>query len=200
MLARLSCVLLVLILTGCESGPGVHDAGASSPDAAQDVDSGLSDSGASDSGVSDSGVSDSGTPGTCAPLDYGAPAVRFTSSDADPPVATGGSIPMGSYDLVRAVTYSGSAAPFMRVRGTWVFESTSVLHTREAFSSTTVLPSTPARSWAWSSAAAQITRTATCSEPSPPSRTHTYSVVTVAGGSAEFLIIAGNTALTYRRR
>lgn len=183
------------------------------------IDSGAVDSGAVDSGAVDSGAAtDSGVDAAmdsavamdaggdaatgCHGHDFGAPQVSIVGAAGSAPAATGGSISSGSYDLVGAQNYGGSATGVMR--STWVIEDATTLQELTAInlSGSGALPTATPRTRRWETSAARLLTTRTCE--GSDTLANDYSVETGAGGTTLVVHVdlgsGSRLLLSYRRR
>lgn len=123
---------------------------------------------------------------------FGAPAVPFRSV-ASIPLATGGTIPPGTYDAVDAQTTSTLSGTF---RSTWVISGDEI-DTYEQLTLQTTPPEPTPRTFLYTTSDLRLVRTVTCGGST--NFNNEYSVRTV--GSEVFLDLKQNTILfTFQKR
>ncbi|MEM9070386.1 MAG: hypothetical protein AAGE52_17915 [Myxococcota bacterium] len=179
-----------------EDDAGEDDAGADAgTDAARDAGTDTGTDAGTDAGV-DSGT-DAALPfdaaGACHDNGFGRPVVSFERVASLPPL-TGGTIPLGAYDLVRIQT---TTALDGAGRGTWTFESDSVVQTLD-WIAISGPPSTPTpRTQSWRTEGTMLLRQQTCGGDSS---FMTGYRVTSADGRTLLDVGSGATVLTYQLR
>ncbi|MCC7385104.1 MAG: hypothetical protein IT384_24875 [Deltaproteobacteria bacterium] len=168
-------------------GAVVTDGGVE-PDAATAGDSGSAPDAATplDASTADGGA--------CHPRGFGSPAVPLTSV-ANLPAMTGGTIPLGTYDVVGAYT-TGSLSG--TIRGTWAFVSATELEAIDQVVLQGAPPPTEAKTFSYTAAGTSLSRALVCGS-GPPTFNNEYTART-AGSDVFFDIRNGSLMFTFQRR